>query len=92
MSYIVTRNDIDIILARYIRALASNGIEMSIRIDAGSKANGIAWRIFRADTGYSAPGTSNGYLGMTKREAWDTLHSLATMAEDMAFLRSEMSQ
>lgn len=88
----ITTKDVEGALGRYVRALSMNGIDLSVRLDHGSKVNGRAFRIFKAGDGYSAPGTNNGYLGMTKHEAWDTLLTLARMAEDIAYNRTLIAE
>jgi len=82
----ITKADIELVLKRYIKAMELNGIYVEYRLDEGSKVNGRAFRLYRED-GYAAPGTSNGYLGATGREAWHMLYSLAVMAEDIAYAK-----
>ncbi len=84
MSNRVTSAELELVLKRYIRAMEINGIYVGYQLDEGSKVNGRAFRLYQ-ENGYAAPGTLNGYLGTTKREAWHMLHSLAVMAEDIAY-------
>ncbi len=81
----VTNADLEAVLGRYIHAVDAVGIiHEGFRMDEGSKVNGRAFRLYRND-GTEAPGTIHGYLGTTKTEAWDRLHTLAKAFEDAAY-------
>ena len=86
MSERITMSQLVDIADRYKRALELNGITGEYVFTTGSKTNGVAYRLHK--DGYSAPGTIGGYLGMTKKEAADTLYSLALMAEDIHYHRT----
>lgn len=95
----ITDNDLDIMLARYARALDGLRITLNdgerIGLDHGSKTYGRAFRLFvtgeyREDgtrcTGHSRPPVGDDYLGMTKREAFDTLADRCRVMEDVAYV------
>jgi hypothetical protein len=54
--------------------------------------NGVAYRMmFIVEGGglSEAPGTSNGYLGMTAREAYDALHAITRTIEDVLYYQCQ---
>ena len=86
----ITKQDLNAAFERYDRALRALGFNHLLTLQEGSKTHGRAYRLFRTFRGqnqYEALGTVNGYLGMTKREAWDMLHSLARTMEDVKYFR-----
>jgi hypothetical protein len=89
----ITRKDLDAATAAYVRALASAGIlRHPTQLQIGSKVNGVAYRMmFIVEGGglSEAPGTSNGYLGMTAREAYDALHAITRTIEDVLYYQCQ---
>ena len=96
MSDRITNEDLDNMLARYTRALKRLGINTgtsdgtTIGMQRGSKTYGIAFRLFTTGgalgSGHHRPPVGDDYLGMTKREAWDTLATLSRAMEDVAYM------
>ena len=88
----VTREELKGSFERYVRALNSLGIHQKVEMQEGSKTYGNAYRV-RHVNGWATPlGTSNGYLGMTRREAVDTLHTLARTIEDVLYHQQKPSE
>lgn len=89
----ITNEDLANMLARYVRALDKLGISLGegerIGLDHGSKTYGVAFRLFTTGgalgTGHHRPPVGDDFLGMTKREAWETLATLARAMEDVAY-------
>lgn len=79
----ITDSDLDAVLGRYVRACER--LEMvphnGFTLHRGSKTYGNAYRLFTTEGNWPAPGTSNGYLGMTKREAHQSLMTMALTLE-----------
>lgn len=76
-------------MERVARAMDSVGLPSErLNLDYGSKSNGIAYRLFYRDPIHGGLHdtylVSNGYLGMTAREAWNTLHTIASTLEAVA--------
>lgn len=89
----ITNADLDAMLARYSRALDSVGIQLRegerLILSTGSKTYGIAFRLnvtgFEGTTGHGRPPVGDDYLGMTKREAYETLATTCRAMEDIAY-------
>lgn len=89
----ITNEDLRIMLERYQRALDSLGIELGegerIGLDHGSKTYGRAFRLFLTGvdggTGHHNPPVGDDFLGMTKREAFETLAERCRTMEDVAY-------
>lgn len=94
----ITNADLDAMLGRYMRALDALGIKLGegerVGLDHGSKTYGIAFRLFttgvlgqhgEGGTGHGRPPVGDDYLGMTKREAYDTLTERCRTMEDVAY-------
>ena len=82
-----TVEDVQAVFHRYWLAVDRAGVDASgYRLIAGSKSNGIAWRVMRRDAvsgALSEPfAISTGFLGWTKRDAFNTLHTVAFALED----------
>jgi len=88
MANTITTKDLDSAVQNYVRTLASSGITGDFWMQTGNKVNGVAFRLYMND-GTIAPGTVSGYLGMTRREAYNMLHTLARMAADVAYYQNE---
>lgn len=86
MSENITMKRLTDLVAAYKRRLEREGIMDELRLDEGSKTYGRAYRLF-AD-GAAALGTSNGYLGMTKREAYDTLHTIIRTLDGIHYIQT----
>lgn len=79
-----TRRDLDAALARVARSLRAAGapsVEL-LHLQHGSPSAGTAFRLYLRDPHHgglrTVPGmSSSGYLGATRREAFDALHLLA---------------
>lgn len=96
----ITRSDLDNMLTRYSNALvrldmhpANTAEGGRLGMNIGSKTYGIAYRLFVTDyrlpdgttcTGHARPPVGPEYLGMTAREAFETLATMASTAEDIA--------
>lgn len=90
----ITRKDLNDAVAIYVNALESHGmLTHPVQLQIGSQTNGIAYRaMFIANESgglTAAPGTSNGYLGMTAREAYDTLWTITRTLQDVAYHRDQ---
>lgn len=91
MSERTTNADLHIMLARYVRACEA--LELipdghRVGLDYGSKTYGRAFRVYMSPPGSYAhhrPPAGRDYLGMTKREAFDTLADRAAALEDVAY-------
>lgn len=87
MTQRITNADINAVLSRYVRAcqrlemVPDNGFTCR----RGSKTYGNAYRLFSTEGEWPAPGTVNGYLGTTKREAYDTLMTMALTLEAVLY-------
>ena len=85
----ITNTQMSGVLTRYARSLKALGMcEGELRYDEGSKTNGRAYRLFFQESGMPVPGTIDGYLGMTKREAYYTLCTMALTLEAVSFHRT----
>ncbi len=87
----ITTEELNGVLGRYTRAVESLGMlppSGGFQFQWGSKVNGQAYRLY-TNGGSGAPGTANGYLGMTRREAWDTLHTIAETLEDVFYFQQQ---
>lgn len=78
MSDRITSADLQRALAAHVDCLARVGITYDGRlgIDEGSKTYGRAYRLYRVPSGESGhwnPPIGSDYLGMTAREAYETL-------------------
>ncbi len=80
----VTKADVLAALTRYQEALSLSGIDLEFTLQWGSKTCGNSFRIMIKGGGI-APGTVDGFIGWTKREAAESLWKLALMAEDIVF-------
>lgn len=71
---------------RTVRAARSVGLDThSWYLMPGSRTNGNMWRLFsRPGGGTALGGLDRGFLGMTAREARDTLHAFAVAWETVA--------
>lgn len=92
MSNRITNAELYAAAGRYQLALANAGMEVQgLSLITGSKVNGNSYRYVYIDpeTGGQtrAPGAghSNGFIGWTKREAHDTLMTMARVLEDVAY-------
>lgn len=81
----ITQKDLDGMLERVLRSLGALGITTKgLHVTSGSKMNGIAYRLYQyvgSAGGVSGVIMPDGYLGTTKREAYDTLHAIAQSLE-----------
>ncbi|AST15248.1 hypothetical protein SEA_SAMISTI12_267 [Streptomyces phage Samisti12] len=72
---------------RYIRAWENQGVSLTVKLQEGSRNMGVAYTL-RMPDGSNAPGTTDGFLGWTRREAWDTLGSISRTLEDLSHMRT----
>jgi len=84
----ITNQDLNAAFARYHHALWALGIEAgTLALINGSKTYGNSFKAVYVDPengGHrDAPGTFSGYLGMTRRETYDSLQNLARAFEYM---------
>lgn len=94
----ITKRSMDAAFERYSRAVDSLGMNKSdhrLAYMEGSKVNGVSHKLVWIHVqhgGYSgAPGTDvNGFIGMTKREAYETMSTIARALEDVAFRNYEL--
>lgn len=93
MSRRITRTDLNTAVTAYGNALESAGaLRAPLQLQIGSGTTGIAYRVMFIGEGgglSAAPGTSNGYLGMTAREAYDTLWTMARTISDVRYEREQ---
>lgn len=85
----IYNRDVRRAFAHHIDTLERYGISYDGRLvlSQGSKTYGNAWRINRIPTGesyHANPPIGSDYLGMTAREAYDTLHERNRTIHDMA--------
>lgn len=92
----ITNKDLDAAFERYTRALNSLGItkfEHTLQQVDGSKANGVSYKLVWTHNGHGghtgAIGveSNGGFIGWTKREAFNTMHLLARTLEDVWFFQ-----
>jgi hypothetical protein len=86
----ITQRDLDSMFGRVCRSAASMGIDTKAwYVQGGSANNGIAYRLYQGSQygGVSGQIMPDGYLGMTKRQAYDTLH---TMAQTMEYVNDHV--
>lgn len=101
----ITNRDLSIMLERYKRALDTLGITLAdgerLRMQEGSKTYGIAFRLYttgvpgvhgEGGTGHGRPPVGDDFLGMTKREAYDTLAERCRTMEDVAYARERLAR
>jgi hypothetical protein len=89
----IKNSDLEAAFGRYARSLAvmkpAPKAGHTLTLIHGSKPNGQSYRaVWRDDVsgGWSqGPGTVDGHLGMTKREAYNTLRHLARAFEDAGY-------
>ena len=91
MTQAITQRDLDGMFVRFVRAAEANGAAtMSWRLTGGSKINGVAYEVQADYHSSNPPGTSNHWrLGLTKREAYDRLHTAAIALEQVEYWRGE---
>jgi hypothetical protein len=81
----ITEKDIEAMLGRVQRSLASMGVVTNnLHVAGGSRTNGVAYRLYQyAGDSHGVSGVimPDGFLGTTKREAYDTLHAIAQSLE-----------
>jgi hypothetical protein len=81
----ITEKDIASMLDRVLRSLGSLGIATKgLHVTSGSRTNGVAYRLYQyagTSGGVSGVIMPDGFLGTTKREAYDTLHAIAQSLE-----------
>jgi len=85
----ITNEHLDVMLARYVRALKalelpSEGIELT----RGSKLYGNSHKALQG--GAQPVGISQGFLGWTKRDAYDKLHTVAVTLEGVHYQRGNL--
>lgn len=83
----ITMGRLTALVAAYKGRLEGEGIMDELRLEEGSKLYGQAFRL-RFKDGASAIGTSNGYLGMTKREAYETLTTIIRTLDDIHYIQT----
>ncbi len=82
----ITNLDVSNAFERYVVAVKAAipvMADQEFTLQYGSKINGVAFRAYR-DRGWAAPGTSNGFLGWTKREAYESLWAMTLLMGDIA--------
>lgn len=87
----ITMKDLHQVLAVLKGALEVEGINTPLRLDEGSKVNGRAFRLYFED-GTSCVGTSNGFLGWTKKEAYETMWTILRTIQDMWYLHDLLNE
>lgn len=96
----ITAEDMKMSFERYRRALESLDItkpDHRLEYQTGSRANGVSYKVVWTHVtsgGHSnAPGTDfGGYLGFTRREAFETLNTISRTIEDVAFRNYELGR
>ncbi len=97
----ITQTDLDAALAAHVETLERCGISYvgRLAITSGSKTYGIAFRLYRTGylvpsetgTGYrpttrhASPPIGSDYLGMTRREAYETLTTRTAVIADVSY-------
>jgi hypothetical protein len=93
MSTRITRTDLNTAVVAYSNALESAGaLRCPLQLQIGSRTYGNAYRVMFIGEGgdlSAAPGTSNGYLGMTAREAYDALWTMTRTITDVLYEREQ---
>lgn len=99
MSERITIRHVRAMVGRAVNAARAVGIDTSHWwLQTGSSPNGIAYRLFAGTAesptvgGTAVHGLDIGYLGMTAREAYHTLHTLAAAWEEVEHQRREQGQ
>jgi len=88
----VTKDQLVNLVGEYQRTWEAMGFPMTFILDVGIPSAGVCWRLRIKETGSNAPGTSDGYLGVTKSEAWDTLQTIIRTLRDFSYLRQIESE
>jgi len=79
----ITNADIAGVVARYARIAKTLGFNVEgLEFQPGGPNTNVSYRLW-IEGNYAAPGTSNGYLGETKREAYNTIYTLCLAFEDV---------
>lgn len=92
MSNRITKFELDIAFEAYVQAIELHDIPLVGKptLVHGSKVDGRAYRLFLVDSkgGQSPfPGVmGNGYLGMTRKEAYDALWLATNVARDVYYM------
>lgn len=94
----LTNKDMDMAFERYARALESLNIQKlghRLEYQAGSRVNGRSYTVcwVNISNGGRSPalGTDfGGYVGTTKRQAFETMNNMARTLEDVAFLQHQL--
>ncbi len=82
MSSRITNADINGAIERYIRITKTLGFKVEgLTYQQGGPRTDCSYRLYVG--GSAAPGTINGYIGETKREAYETIHTLCVAFEDV---------
>lgn len=93
----ITKAELDGAFGRFCRAAKSNGFDTDgWGYETGNKTYGVSYKLLTRtnDESYLNPrhyfelsGWGKNYLGMTAREAYDTLHTLIVALENVSYLR-----
>lgn len=97
----ITRKDLDNALAAHVDCLARVGITYDGRLDLdiGSLTYGRAYRLYRTGaarpdgttcSGHYSPPVGDDYLGMTAREAYETLTARTRAIYDTAWALEQL--
>ena len=84
----ITKSDLRIMRRRYTRAMIAAGVLNDgdrLHFQEGSYTYGYAYRVHRIPAGKSGhwnPPIGDAFLGMTKREAFETMATIARSVED----------
>lgn len=72
-------------VAAYARTLSAHELSNgSLQYTTGSPTNGVAWSV-RYEDGSSPVGIDMGVLGWTAREAYERLHTIIRVLNDISF-------
>lgn len=88
----VTRAMLESVFNDYVFQLDRSGVDVTgIQLHHGSKTYGNSFKATMG--GHGAPGTQfGGFIGWTKREAYDALHYMARALGDVRYYREDKSE
>lgn len=90
----ITAKNVDAAFERYAKALKLANLDAfsDVSLSHGSKPNGVAFMVWRKTPNGEkryALGSHSGFVGWTRREAYETLMTLARAYEDVAIYATE---
>jgi len=85
MSERVTQQQLNFVFQRYVDSLVELGVSVEgLSLISGDKVNGNSFKLRHKDGKRPVGVDSDGFLGWTKREAYDTLQTICRTIGDVA--------